>query len=86
MNNITNKSCYICKKKLVGNNFCLDHDHMTGVIRGFAHAEFDKNFRIPKLIPFVMHNLSKYDSYLFLRELVPNNGILDSAEGFVLFY
>ena len=33
-----------------------------------------------------MHNLSKYDSHLFLRELVPDNGIFHSAESFISFY
>ena len=42
--------------------------------------------RIPKHIPLVTHNLSKCDSYLFLRELVPDNGIFDSLESFTSFY
>ena len=33
-----------------------------------------------------MDNLSKYDSHLFFRKLVPDNGIFDSAESFISFY
>ena len=33
-----------------------------------------------------MQNLAEYDSYLFLRELVPDNGIFDSVESFISFY
>jgi len=62
------KSCHICGKDIVDNNFHLDHDHTTGDILGFTHAECNKNFRIPKHIPIVTRNLSKYDSYLILRE------------------
>ena len=58
---------------------------MTGNIRGFIHVERNKNFTIPKHIPIVMHNLSKYDSHLFLRELSPDNSIFDSAESFISF-
>ena len=41
--NTTNKRCLICEKEIVDNNFHLDHDHMTGSILGFTHAECNKN-------------------------------------------
>ena len=84
-NDTTIKSCHICEKKIVDNNFHLDHDHMTGNIRGYTVAECNKNFRIPKNVPIVMHNHSKYDSHLFLKELVPDNDIFDAAESLYYF-
>ena len=83
-NSTTNKSCHICEKEIVDNNSHLDHDHMTGNIHGFTHAECNKNFRIPKFIPIVMHNVSKYDSNLFLRELIDDNWYFDSAESIII--
>ena len=59
---------------------------MTGNIHVFTHVEYNESFVNPKQIPIVMHNLSKYDSHLFLKELAPDNGIFDSAESFISFY
>ena len=64
---------------MVEDNLHLDYDHMTVNIRGFTDPKCNKNFRILKHIPIVTHNIAKYDSHSFLRELVPNNGIFDSS-------
>ena len=60
--------------------------HTTCNIRRFNQAECKRNFRISKHIHYVLHNLSKYYSHLFLKELVPDIGILDSAESLIYFY
>ena len=58
---------------------------MTGNILGFILAECNKIWN-PRNITIFMHNLSKYDSQLFFRELVLDNGIFDPVESFISFY
>jgi len=59
---------------------------MTGLIRGSTHVKCNKNFRIHENIPFLMYNLSKYNSHLFLREVVADDSIFDSSESLTSFY
>ena len=41
----------------------------TGRYRGRAHRSCNLRYKIPKYIPIVFHNLSRYDAHLFIREL-----------------
>ena len=59
-----------------------DHCHLTGKYRGAAHNNCNLQYRKPKFIPVVFHNLSGYDSHLFIKNLgvtegnincIPNN-------------
>ena len=45
-----------------------DHDHLTGKYRGAAHSICNLNSKVPRFIPVFFHNLSGYDSHLFIKE------------------
>ena len=73
--------CWICHGEL-GLDKVRDHCHLTGVYRGAAHNKCNLQYRRPKFIPVVFHNLSGYDSHLFIKNLgvtegnincIPNN-------------
>lgn len=63
--------CNICDKIIENYEEKVhDHDHLTGRVRlGAAHSICNLNFKIPKYIPVFFHNLSGYDSHLFIKEL-----------------
>ncbi|XP_048588392.1 uncharacterized protein LOC125572222 [Nematostella vectensis] len=65
--------CHICKGEL-GKDKVLDHCHITGKYRGAAHNECNLQFRIPKFFPVIFHNLSGYDSHLFIKNLGTSKG------------
>lgn len=60
--------CHICEKDL-GNDRVRDHCHLSGKYRGVAHNGCNLNYKVPKFIPVVFHNLSGYDSHLFIKKL-----------------
>ena len=61
--------CWICGEKL-GNDYKVrDHYHYTGRYRGAAHNKCYLNYSKPKGVPVFFHNLSGYDSHLFIRSL-----------------
>ena len=73
--------CWICKEDL-DNDKVRDHCHFTGRYRGAAHSSCNLKYRKPDFIPVVFHNLSGYDSHLFIKNLgftagnincIPNN-------------
>ncbi|XP_065639641.1 uncharacterized protein LOC136072363 [Hydra vulgaris] len=67
-NNFDNaKICHICENEL-GEDRVRDHCHITGKYRSAAHSYCNLQFKIPKFIP-VFHNLSNYDSHLFIKKL-----------------
>ena len=51
-----------------------DHCHFTGKYRGPAHNECNRQFRKPKFTPIFFHNLSGYDSHLFIKNLGKTQG------------
>ena len=57
--------CWICRGEL-GLDRVRDHCHLTGIYRGAAHNKCNLQYRKPKFIPVVFHNLSGYDSHLFI--------------------
>ena len=83
--------CWICKgefddtvdeKGYRKNEKVKDHCHYTGRFRGAAHNSCNLKYKKPKFIPVVFHNLSGYDSHLFIKNLgytdgnigcIPNN-------------
>ena len=83
-NNAT--KCWICKgefddtadeKGYKKNEKVKDHCHYTGRFRGAAHDSCNLKYKKPKFIPVVFHNLSGYDSHLFIKNLGYTDGNID---------
>ena len=67
--------CWICGEEL-GNDRVRDHCHFTGRYRGPAHNSCNLKYRKPNNISVFFHNLSGYDSHLFIKKLgTPNSSI-----------
>ena len=60
--------CWIFEGEL-DNDKVRDHCHFTGRYRGAAHNKCNLNYRKPKFTPVVFHNLSGYDSHLFIKKI-----------------
>ena len=73
--------CWICKgefdDKDKNKEKVKDHCHYTGRYRGAAHNECNLNYRNPNFTPVVFHNLSGYDSHLFIKNLGFSEGNID---------
>lgn len=63
--------CHICETT-ISEDKVLDHCHLTGKYRGPAHNACNLNYKLPNFIPVFFHNLSGYDSHLFISELGMN--------------
>ena len=73
------KQCYICGKafcydKKQEKRFKLfkkvrDHCHFTGEFRGAAHCICNLRYKVPHEIPVNIHNGSKYDYHLIIKDL-----------------
>ena len=69
------KVCHICKKGFstdAGNkkyHKVKDHCHYTGKCRGATRDICNLRYKIPKKIPVVFHNSSKYDYHFIIKEL-----------------
>ena len=64
------KKCHICFKSFQEiNPKVRDHCHYTGQYREPAHRNCNLRYKIPSHIPIIFHNLSGYDTHLFIREL-----------------
>ena len=51
-----------------------DHCHISGKFRGAAHNTCNMRFRVAKFTPVFFHNLSGYDSHLFVKNLAVTEG------------
>ena len=78
--------CWICKgefddtsdeKGYRKNEKVKDHCHYTGRFRGAAHNYCNLKYKKPTLITVVFHNLSGYDSHLFIKNLGFTEGNID---------
>jgi hypothetical protein len=65
--------CHICEQEL-GDDRVRDHCHLSGKFRGAAHESCNLKYKIPNFIPVVFHNLSGYDSHLFIKKLANGGG------------
>ena len=54
-----------------------DHCHFTGKYRGAAHNLCNLKYRKPNFTSVVFHNLSGYDSHLFIKNLGFSEGDID---------
>ena len=79
-------TCWICEEALVKDQSqedyknkrpVRDHCHFTGEYRGAAHSICNLQFRKPKFTPILFHNLSGYDSHLFIKNLGKTEGKID---------
>ena len=70
--------CWICKEEFDDtpnkngyrkNGKVRDHCKFTGKYRGAAHNICNLKYRKPNFTPVVFHNLSGYDSHLFIKNL-----------------
>ena len=62
--------CHICFKPFNSKDPKVrDHCHYTCQYRGPAHSLCNLKYRTPSYIPVVFHNLSGYDTHLFIKEL-----------------
>ena len=86
-----NKSthCWICKKPFEKDGKVRDHCHFTGKFREAAHSSCNLKFKKPKFAPVFFHNLSGYDSHLFVKNLRKSEGdidyILNNEEKYISF-
>ena len=78
--------CWICNEEFDDtadekgyrkNEKVKDHCHYTGRFRGAAHNSCNLKYKKPKFIPVVFHNLSGYDSHLFIKNLGFTDGNID---------
>ena len=60
--------CHICNEEL-GKDRVRDHCHLTGMFTGSAHEICNLKYMVLKFFPVVFHNLSGYDSHLFIKKL-----------------
>ena len=68
-------TCHICGEELDGDKV-WDHCHITGKYRGAAHNSCNIKYKVPKFFPVLFHNLSGYDSHLFIKKLSGDSGKL----------
>ena len=72
-------SCHICKNPL-NNDKVRDHCHLTGDYRGPSHNKCNLEFKPPSFYPVIFHNLSGYDSHMFIKELAEMQDPLQDAK------
>ena len=64
--------CWICKEEFddkdKNKKKVRDHCHFTGRYRGAVQNKCNLNYRKPNFTPLVFHNLSRYDSHLFIKK------------------
>ena len=70
-------NCWICKKLLNLEDRVRDHCHYTGRYRGAAHNKCNLKYSKPNNIPVFFHNLTGYDSHLFIKKLGITEGNID---------
>ena len=68
--------CHICEKLLNGDKV-RDHCHLTGRYRGAAHNHCNLHYKLPKFYPVIFHNLSGYDTHMFIKDLAETPGDID---------
>ena len=69
--------CWICRKKLNLEDRVRDHCHYTGRYRGAAHNICNLKYSKPNNISVFFHNLTGYDSHLFIKKLNNTEGYID---------
>ena len=70
-------NCWICGQLLNLEDRVRDHCHFTGRYRGAAHNRCNLKYCKPNNISVFFHNLSGYDSHLFIKKLNNTMGAID---------
>ena len=70
-------NCWICGKFLNMKDRVRDHCHYTGRYRGAAHNKCNLKYCKPNNVSVFFHNLSGYDSHLFIKKLNTTMGTID---------
>ena len=70
-------NCWICKKLLNLQDRVRDHCHFTGRYRGAACNICNLKYCKPNNISVFFHNLTGYDSHLFIKKLGVTAGAID---------
>ena len=70
-------NCWICEKLLNLQDRVRDHCHFTGRYRGAACNICNLKYRKPNNISVFFHNLTGYDSHLFIKKLNTTMGAID---------
>jgi hypothetical protein len=60
--------------RVVGDDRVRDHCHLCGKFRGAALNTCNLEHKVLKFIPVVLKNLSSYDSHLFIKKWLGENG------------
>ena len=80
--------CHVCNEEL-DKDRVRDHCHLSGKFRGAAHEIRKLKYKVPKFFPVVFHNLSCYDSHLFIKTLGNSEGdiscIPNNEENYISF-
>ncbi|TLY46985.1 MAG: hypothetical protein E6K54_07675 [Gammaproteobacteria bacterium] len=67
--------CHICETQLKDIHYALDHDHVTGKVRGFVHRTCNLNYRLPRFVPIVVRDLSKINSAPLMEHFLKTGGV-----------
>ena len=70
-------NCWICGNLLNIQDRVRDHCHYTGRYRGAAHNLCNLKYSKPNNISVFFHNLTGYDSHLFIKKLNTTMGAID---------
>ena len=70
-------NCWICGDYLNLKDRVRDHCHYTGRYRGAAHNRCNLKYSKPNNISVFFHNLTGYDSHLFIKKLGVTEGNID---------
>ena len=80
--------CHICNDEL-SKYKVRDHCHLSGKFRGTASEVCNLKYKVRKFFPVLCHNLSGYDSHLFIKTLGNSEGdiscILNNEENYISF-
>jgi len=72
------RECWICQKPFEGGDDKVRyHCNFSRRFRGAGHNKCNLLFRKPKHVPVIFHNLSGYDSHLFIKNLGKTQGQID---------
>ena len=80
--------CQICNEELAKDRV-RDHCHLSGKFTGAAHDVCNLKYKVPNIFPVLFHNLSGYDSHLFIKTLENSDGdiscIPNNEENYISF-